>query len=412
MLAADDDGAQRGVAIAPSDGASSEAAVVAPASPTLPVEAASAAAPPVAVNVPPAVLLEPAATPEASEVSTATLRPSDEGTVPVEAPPVDALEAIAGDGAADADGLAAPEEKGFLARLGSRVSEMESVQKGVKYVQENERIQKGVQIVKDKAVAIGENERVQKAIEKTKETVTAVKESDRVQKTVAKAKQGYEYASEKVSGIAEGTKGVWSSGRGSVQRVKESVGAMAWKGSARDTLNLAAREEEWKNIKINGAEETTVPARAEHTSVYLVTRGSTLRWTFRVKDYDLGFGVRVRVQEFGGAREDVVLDVERYDGTDTVSGSWVADEDRTIVLVFDNTYSKMRAKTVAYIVGTERPPVYAAAAAIASGAGTSGEAQAASQSASLDAASPDEAATASSAAPVSAPEPVARVPIV
>merc|ERR1712176_659765 len=79
---------------------------------------------------------------------------------------------------------------------------------------------------------------------------------------------------------------------------------------------------------------------------------------FRVKDNDIGFGVRMRVQQWGGSREDEVLAVERYDCADTVTGSWVADEDRTMVLVFDNRFSKLRSKTVAYFTGTEKPSVF------------------------------------------------------
>merc|ERR1740123_1077176 len=101
-----------------------------------------------------------------------------------------------------------------------------------------------------------------------------------------------------------------------------------------------------------------VPARTEHTSAFHVSKGSTLRWTFRVKENDIGFGVRMRVQEWGGSREEEVLPVERYDCADTISGSWVADEDRTMILAFDNRYSRLRSKTVAYMVGTEKPPVF------------------------------------------------------
>lgn len=133
---------------------------------------------------------------------------------------------------------------------------------------------------------------------------------------------------------------------------------MSWKGSARDTLDIAAREEQWKGIKIQGAEEINVPARTEHTCCYHVSKGSTLRWTFRVKEHDIGFGVRMRVQQWGGSREDEVLAVERYDCADTVTGSWVADEDRTMVLVFDNRFSKLRSKTVAYFTGTEKASVF------------------------------------------------------
>lgn len=128
------------------------------------------------------------------------------------------------------------------------------------------------------------------------------------------------------------------------------------RGSARETLDISAREEQWRGIKVQGAEELAVPARTEHTCAYHVSKGSTLRWTFRVKEHDIGFAVRMRVQQWGGSREDEVLAMERYDSVDTVSGSWVADEDRTIVLAFDNRYSRLRSKTVAYIVGTERAP--------------------------------------------------------
>merc|ERR1712203_960809 len=147
----------------------------------------------------------------------------------------------------------------------------------------------------------------------------------------------------------------------------------AWKGSARDTLDIAAREEQWKDIKVQGAEELSVPARTEHTSAYHVSKGSTLRWTFRVKEHDIGFGVRMRVQQWGGSREDEVLAVERYDAADTISGSWVADEDRTMVLAFDNRYSKLRSKTVAYIVGTEKPPVFTEPAPEASASAASAQ---------------------------------------
>ena len=44
-------------------------------------------------------------------------------------------------------------------------------------------------------------------------------------------------------------------------------------GSARDTLDIAAREEEWRGIKVQGAEEMSIPARTEHTCPAL--QGST-----------------------------------------------------------------------------------------------------------------------------------------
>lgn len=63
---------------------------------------------------------------------------------------------------------------------------------------------------------------------------------------------------------------------------------------------MAAREEQWRNIRVQGAEEIGVPARTEHTSAYHVSKGATLRWTFRVKEHDIGFGLRMRVQDPAG----------------------------------------------------------------------------------------------------------------
>lgn len=236
-------------------------------------------------------------------------------------------------------------------------------------VVENETLKKGVGFVVDKSIAVGQHEKVQQSVEFVKKKTTELAESEKLQKGLEMAKetaktvsektqQGLDYTKEKTKAMRDGARTVWGKGRGSIEKVRNSVGnKLAWKGSARDTLDMTAREEQWRGIKVSGAEEISVPARTEHTSAFHVATGCTLRWTFRVKDYDIGFGVRMRVQEWGGSKEEEVLAVERYDSVDTVSGSWVADEDRTMVLAFDNRYSKLRSKTVAYIVGIERPPV-------------------------------------------------------
>lgn len=247
------------------------------------------------------------------------------------------------------------------------IAEHEKVKQSLQYAKdktteilESERVRKSVEWSKEKTTEIMESERVRKSVEwsKDKAEVVSKRASEVSEKAVEKAKQGVEYAKEKTKGLRENAGNVWESGRGSITRVRANVSNMSWKGSAKDTLDIAAREEQWKGIKIQGAEEISVPARTEHTCCYHVSKGSTLRWTFRVKDNDIGFGVRMRIQEYGGAREEDVLATDRYDSTDTISGSWVADEDRTMVLVFDNKYSKLRSKTVAYFTGTEKPPVF------------------------------------------------------
>lgn len=288
-------------------------------------------------------------------VSEAAAVPAREGV-----PCGDPSEAGASAAATEGEGSA----QGILGRLKERVgntvervADLESVQKVVdkakvvtQKVAESERVQQSVEFVKRKTTELAESERVQKGLELAKDTAKVVTE---------KTQQGLEFAKEKTQAVREGVGSVWQKGRGTIQKVRlEGVSAIAWRGSARDTLEISAREEQFKNIKVQGAEELSVPARTEHTCAYIVPKGSTLRWTFRVKDYDIGFGVRMRVQQWGGAKEEEILSTERYDNADTISGSWVADEDRTIILAFDNRYSKLRSKTVAYLVGTEKPPVF------------------------------------------------------
>lgn len=239
-------------------------------------------------------------------------------------------------------------EGGLLGRLREKVAPT------VQRVAEMESVQRGVERIKEVSHRVAENEKVQQGVEKVQKGLEVAKDTGKV--VMEKTQQGIEVVKEKTREWRAGAGTVWEKGRGSIQRIRtEGVSALAWRGSAKDTL---AMEEQWKDIKVQGAEELSVPARTEHTCAYHVSKGSTLRWTFRVKDYDIGFAVRMRVQVWGGSQEEEVLAMERYDNNDTISGSWVADEDRTLVLAFDNRYSKLRSKTVAYIVGTEKPPVF------------------------------------------------------
>lgn len=302
-----------------------------------PSEAAAAPAPPQAAEQAPAEMPADGASAEGAE--------EEEGMLP--------------DPVAEPTGIIGLGAKLIRAKT-SELAESERVKKGLDFVKDktqqvkekvesSEKVQKGVEYVKTKTAEIKESERVQKGVEFAKE---------KAQVAAEKTKLAAEAVKEKTKGLREGAGSVWQKGRGSIQRARAKVSNVQWKGSARDTLDIAAREEQWKGIKVQGAEELAVPARTEHTCCYHVSKGSTLRWTFRVKEHDIGFGLRMRVQEWGGSREDEVLPIERYDSEDTISGSWVADEDRTMVLVFDNRYSKLRGKTVAYYTGTEKPPVY------------------------------------------------------
>lgn len=345
--------------------------------PDVSAPAADAGAPAAAAAADPAA--QAAAPAPAAAAAVAAAEPSPEAT-PVDdlfdwAPDAPAVQLTPGvlqntdsSDAASADGSEQPTPRSLKGAVGSIRGKMVAGAVELKgRVTESAPVQKGVQLVVDKSKAVIESERLQQGVALVKTKTKELAESERVQRLSAaasdtakavstKTQQGYEYAKEKSKVMRDGAGSVWERGRGSMQRVKTTVTNIQWRGSARETLNI--RQEQWMDIKVQGAEETDIPARREHTCVFHVTKGSTLRWTFRVKEHDIGFGVRMRVQEWGGSREEEVLPVERYDSTDTVSGSWVADENRSMVLVFDNRYSKLRSKTVAYLVGTEKPPVY------------------------------------------------------
>mmetsp|Transcript_116151 Transcript_116151/g.339671 ORF Transcript_116151/g.339671 Transcript_116151/m.339671 type:complete len:414 (-) Transcript_116151:268-1509(-) len=387
MLAADDNAAPQESAApavaavpAPAAAAAEASAVPAPAAAAPeasaePVHSAPAAALPAdpVGDAPAAPSSDVAASPPLVE---ATALPSAGGEAAPTAAPVGSETAEAQpESAPDAAGDNSGGGGGLMGRIKEnvgRVSEMQSVKKSMEFVvdtskavgqkvSESERVQQGVEFVKKKTAELAESERVQRGLGMAKDTAKAVSEKTHkgLEVVSEKTQMGLEYAREKTRAVREGAGTVWEKGRGSIQRAKASVGKVAWRGSARETLDMAAQEEQWRGIKVQGAEEISVPARTEHTSAYYVPKGSTLRWTFRVKDHDIGFGVRMRVQEWGGSREEEVLGIERYDSNDTISGSWVADENRTIVLAFDNRYSRLRSKTVAFLVGTEKPPVFA-----------------------------------------------------
>jgi len=130
-------------------------------------------------------------------------------------------------------------------------------------VADSERVQQGVEFVKKKTSELAESERFQKTVEKAKDTAKAVSE---------KTTQGIEIAKEKTKALREKAGEVWQRGGGTISKVRSKVSTLSWKGNARDTLDMAAREEMWKNIRVQGAEEIVVPARTEHTSAYHVAK--------------------------------------------------------------------------------------------------------------------------------------------
>merc|ERR1711924_448368 len=163
-----------------------------------------------------------------------------------------------------------------------------------------------------------ESERVQKGLEAAREQAARVAESETVKQGVEYAKVGAERAKEGAAQLgAVGAKGagvaqqVWSNGRGELKRAQEAVKSGAWRGSAKETLDMGQREEEWAKFKVKGCEEVTVAARSEYTTGYQLQEGWTIQWTFRVKALDVQFCLRQRVMADGGSVEEVILPLEK-----------------------------------------------------------------------------------------------------
>lgn len=207
------------------------------------------------------------------------------------------------------------------------------------------------------------------------ERITSAKDvvKEKAAPVAAKIGEKYEGAKENTKAVAkkaaEKTVEAWEAGKGQVIRVKDVVGESAskvkesvkeggkalWQGNAAATLAREKNAQEFKDLKVQGAEELDISRRSRHTQACIVPPNKSLKWLFRVKEHDVGFSVAERVQVFGGSEEQEILKMERYDCTETAKGQWTntGDTERTLVLVFDNTYSKLRSKTVAYLYGLQ-----------------------------------------------------------
>jgi len=186
---------------------------------------------------------------------------------------------------------------------------------------------------------------------------TAAKVDLAVEVARHKLEDGTQYVQQQAETLRDASKQAWEVGKVRLQRARESLQG-GWAGNATATLAGTAASEEWNEIKVKGAEEINVPRRSTHTFPVLVNPGHTLSWIFRCKDHDIGFAIRTRIMQDGGSVEQDVMPVERCSCEDTVDGHWTNESSSTkqMILAFDNTYSLMRGKTVAFMVGTGLAP--------------------------------------------------------
>jgi hypothetical protein len=105
-------------------------------------------------------------------------------------------------------------------------------------------------------------------------------------------------------------------------------------------------------VQEEGAIELSIPPTAVHSQMSVVPHNCTIQWKFCIKSKDLGFAVRRRVQEMGGAVEEDIHELQRYQAGEMVTGDWKADDgkDHALVFVWDNKHSRIRPKTFVYKV--------------------------------------------------------------
>mmetsp|Transcript_70549 Transcript_70549/g.131994 ORF Transcript_70549/g.131994 Transcript_70549/m.131994 type:complete len:340 (+) Transcript_70549:115-1134(+) len=204
----------------------------------------------------------------------------------------------------------------------------------------------GLDFLKDKSKAISESDRVQQLKAKTEDIAGSVKNKTKELADLQMVKS----VSAKVANLRAGK--TEEENPVKLQTSSEALGANAWKGSAKETLSSILQEPQWSNVKMLAAEEIAVSARGEHITSHFVEKGSRLQWSFRLKEHSVNFAVRIRSQGEGEeAQEEDMLKSTKCDAGSTMSCSWVADEDSSVRLVFDNKTSMLKGKTIAYIVG-------------------------------------------------------------
>lgn len=126
------------------------------------------------------------------------------------------------------------------------------------------------------------------------------------------------------------------------------VAGARWREHASGALMGAAPMDEAKFLKlvVDGGEVLQIPRRVAWTQAFSLRAGASLRWEFRVQANDLGFALRRRAMQKGGAVEVDVVDAKRFPAGVAVAGDWTAIEACTVVAAFDNSYSFLTPKRV------------------------------------------------------------------
>eukprot|EP00284_Hemiselmis_tepida_P012579 CAMPEP_0174928062 /NCGR_PEP_ID=MMETSP1355-20121228/22714_1 /TAXON_ID=464990 /ORGANISM="Hemiselmis tepida, Strain CCMP443" /LENGTH=463 /DNA_ID=CAMNT_0016174203 /DNA_START=150 /DNA_END=1541 /DNA_ORIENTATION=+ len=98
-----------------------------------------------------------------------------------------------------------------------------------------------------------------------------------------------------------------------------------------------------------------IAARTDLKTTFNVQAGDTLKWTMAIKSYDVSFKVMMRkMMDVGGSDDEELVPSMKVDSTSVGEGTYTVQESGTVVLIWDNGYSLLRSKTVAYRAWVER----------------------------------------------------------
>jgi hypothetical protein len=144
-------------------------------------------------------------------------------------------------------------------------------------------------------------------------------------------------------------------GNGWVVENSSSSSSSLSPGSSRNVRNARNGSSSSRSSSSGSGQELVVPAGTTATSSFAVPAGALLQWRFRVAGHDVGFALRLRVQGDGGSSEVDVFGMQRYASGVTVQGAWSPSTDSQLIVVWDNSYSYIREKIVAFQTAVRCP---------------------------------------------------------
>ena len=105
-------------------------------------------------------------------------------------------------------------------------------------------------------------------------------------------------------------------------------------------------------VRKAGATEVSINAFSQTKIPFLIEKNKPIIWKVCIKDYDIRFSINLRLQEDGGSIEREMEPQTQLKSSDNILIGFrrACDVDRYLLLVFDNSYSKLRSKTCAYKV--------------------------------------------------------------